>query len=84
MKVRLLVVALVIHFGAPFSYQVSYDTTQLEAIAHPFFDEIRQPNARLPNGRQLPPLFNFKQEVHYIFKSFFIYFSYSSLKLALP
>nr|KAJ0227696.1 hypothetical protein LSAT_V11C100043670 [Lactuca sativa] len=35
----------------------------LEAIAHPFFDEIRQPNARLPNGRQLPPLFNFKQEL---------------------
>jgi hypothetical protein len=36
---------------------------QLEACAHPFFDELREPNARLPNGRALPPLFNFKQEV---------------------
>lgn len=36
---------------------------QLEACAHPFFDELREPNVRLPNGRPLPPLFNFKQEV---------------------
>lgn len=38
-------------------------TLQLDACAHPFFDELREPNARLPNGRPLPPLFNFKQEV---------------------
>jgi len=37
--------------------------SQLEACAHPFFDELREPNARLPNGRPLPSLFNFKQEV---------------------
>jgi hypothetical protein len=37
--------------------------SQLEACAHPFFDELREPNARLPNGRPLPLLFNFKQEV---------------------
>lgn len=36
---------------------------QLEACAHPFFDELREPNSRLPNGHPLPPLFNFKQEV---------------------
>lgn len=36
---------------------------QLEACAHPFFDELREPHARLPNGRPLPPLFNFKEEV---------------------
>lgn len=36
---------------------------QLEACAHPFFDELREPNVRLPNGRPFPPLFNFKQEV---------------------
>lgn len=36
---------------------------QLEACAHPFFNELREPHARLPNGRPLPPLFNFKQEV---------------------
>ncbi|KAG4968861.1 hypothetical protein JHK87_034512 [Glycine soja] len=35
----------------------------VEAMAHPFFDELREPNARLPNGRPLPPLFNFKQEL---------------------
>lgn len=33
---------------------------QLEACVHPFFDELRDPNTRLPNGRPLPPLFNFK------------------------
>ncbi|KAK7335429.1 hypothetical protein VNO80_27269 [Phaseolus coccineus] len=37
--------------------------TAVEALAHPFFDELREPNARLPNGRLLPPLFNFKQEL---------------------
>lgn len=29
---------------------------------HPFFDELRDPNTRLPNGRPLPPLFNFKPQ----------------------
>lgn len=38
---------------------------QLEACAHPFFDELREVNARLPNGRPFPPLFNFKHEVCY-------------------
>lgn len=33
---------------------------QLDALTHPFFDELRDPNTRLPNGRFLPPLFNFK------------------------
>lgn len=31
----------------------------LEACAHAFFDELRQPNTRLPSGRELPMLFNF-------------------------
>ncbi|XP_039058184.1 shaggy-related protein kinase kappa-like isoform X1 [Hibiscus syriacus] len=35
---------------------------QLEACFHPFFDELRDPNTRLPNGRPLPPLFNFKPQ----------------------
>lgn len=30
-----------------------------EACSHAFFDELRQPNTRLPNGRELPQLFNF-------------------------
>ncbi|XP_056335729.1 glycogen synthase kinase 3 alpha a isoform X1 [Danio aesculapii] len=31
----------------------------LQACAHAFFDELRQPGTRLPSGRELPPLFNF-------------------------
>jgi serine/threonine protein kinase len=34
----------------------------LEACAHPFFDEIREPNTVLPTGRALPPgLFDFSE-----------------------
>ncbi|KAL0306788.1 UNVERIFIED_CONTAM: Shaggy-related protein kinase iota [Sesamum radiatum] len=38
-------------------YSPSLRCTALEACAHPFFDELREPNARLPNGRPFPPLF---------------------------
>ena len=34
----------------------------LEAICHPFFDELRQPETTLPNGNPLPDLFNFAKE----------------------
>ncbi|XP_077229440.1 shaggy-related protein kinase eta-like [Tasmannia lanceolata] len=44
-------------------YSPSLRCTALEACAHPFFDDLREPNTRLPNGRHLPPLFNFKQEL---------------------
>ncbi|KAL8045719.1 hypothetical protein ABFX02_08G133000 [Erythranthe guttata] len=44
-------------------YSPNLRCTALEACAHSFFDELREPNARLPNGRPLPPLFNFKQEL---------------------
>ncbi|MGH0141750.1 UNVERIFIED_CONTAM: hypothetical protein FKN15_065245 [Acipenser sinensis] len=33
--------------------------TPLEACAHSFFDELRDPNLKLPNGREKPSLFNF-------------------------
>jgi serine/threonine protein kinase len=33
--------------------------TAIEACAHPFFDEIRLPVTRLPDGGNLPVLFNF-------------------------
>ncbi|KAM3961549.1 glycogen synthase kinase 3 beta homolog shaggy isoform 4-T4 [Aphomia sociella] len=33
----------------------------LQACAHSFFDELREPAAQLPNGRALPPLFNFTE-----------------------
>lgn len=41
-------------------YSPSLRSSALEALTHPFFDELRDPNTRLPNGRNLPPLFNFK------------------------
>ncbi|XP_030462644.1 shaggy-related protein kinase alpha-like isoform X1 [Syzygium oleosum] len=41
-------------------YSPNLRCTALDALIHPFFDELRDPNARLPNGRFLPPLFNFK------------------------
>ena len=31
----------------------------LQACAHPFFDELRNPATRLPSGRPLPKLFDF-------------------------
>ncbi|XVF79990.1 hypothetical protein PTKIN_Ptkin15bG0034500 [Pterospermum kingtungense] len=40
-------------------YSPNLRCTALEACAHPFFDDLRNPNACLPNGRALPPLFNF-------------------------
>ncbi|CAN1219331.1 Shaggy-related protein kinase alpha [Linum perenne] len=41
-------------------YSPNLRCTALDAMTHPFFDELRDPNTRLPNGRFLPPLFNFK------------------------
>ncbi|XP_022748392.1 shaggy-related protein kinase alpha-like isoform X1 [Durio zibethinus] len=41
-------------------YSPNLRCTALDALIHPFFDELRDPNARLPNGRFLLPLFNFK------------------------
>lgn len=34
----------------------------LAALMDPFFDELRDPNTRLPNGGPLPHLFNFTEE----------------------
>ncbi|KAJ8511109.1 hypothetical protein OPV22_001543 [Ensete ventricosum] len=41
-------------------YSPNLRCTALEALIHPFFDDLRDPTTRLPNGRFLPPLFNFK------------------------
>ena len=32
--------------------------TPLQACAHVFFDELREPAKKLPNGREMPPLFS--------------------------
>ncbi|PRW61072.1 shaggy-related kinase epsilon [Chlorella sorokiniana] len=39
-------------------YSPTQRSTALEAMRHSFFDELRDPACRLPNGRPLPPLFN--------------------------
>ncbi|XP_075232762.1 glycogen synthase kinase-3 beta-like isoform X3 [Lycorma delicatula] len=43
-------------------YTPSSRISPLQACAHNFFDELREQNTRLPNGRALPPLFNFTEQ----------------------
>jgi len=43
-------------------YQPSHRMSAIDVIAHPFFDELRQPHTRLRHGKRLPPLFNFLPE----------------------
>jgi len=43
-------------------YTPSARLTAVEAMAHSFFDELRQPEAAMPNGKPLPPLFDFSIE----------------------
>ncbi|CAN8280627.1 unnamed protein product [Cochlearia groenlandica] len=40
-------------------YSPNLRCTALEACSHPFFDDLRDPRASLPNGRALPSLFDF-------------------------
>jgi len=42
-------------------YSPSSRLKPLEACTHTFFDELRLPNTALPNGKPLPPLFNFTE-----------------------
>jgi glycogen synthase kinase 3 beta len=34
----------------------------VQAMVHPFFDELRAEGARMPNGKDFPPLFDFTRE----------------------
>jgi len=43
-------------------YTPSARITPLQACAHTFFDELREPGTKLPNGRDLPLLFNFTEQ----------------------
>uniref|UniRef100_A0A1X7UY68 Protein kinase domain-containing protein n=1 Tax=Amphimedon queenslandica TaxID=400682 RepID=A0A1X7UY68_AMPQE len=43
-------------------YTPTMRITTLDSCAHSFFDELRQPGANMPNGRDFPPLFNFSQQ----------------------
>ncbi|CAG2165645.1 unnamed protein product, partial [Oppiella nova] len=43
-------------------YTPSSRITPLQACGHPFFSELREPGTRLPNNKELPPLFNFTEQ----------------------
>jgi hypothetical protein len=38
--------------------------TPMASLCHTFFDELRDPATKLPNGRPLPPLFDFTPVRH--------------------
>jgi len=42
-------------------YVPSARLTALQVMAHPFFDELREPGVKLPNGKPPPELFNFTE-----------------------
>lgn len=48
--------------GQLLEYTPSRRLSPLDALAHPFFDELRLPKTLLPNGRPLPLLFNFSPQ----------------------
>ena len=53
------------------SKMLAYDPIKrikpLEAAAHPFFDELRQPNMKFPDGTSLPDMYTFtKQELQQV------------------
>jgi serine/threonine protein kinase len=43
-------------------YEPSLRFKPLQSLLHPFFDELKDVNTKLPNGEQLPDLFNFTLE----------------------
>ncbi|CAO3667492.1 unnamed protein product [Rhizopus microsporus] len=43
-------------------YHPQQRITPIEALCHPFFDPIRDPNTRLPDGKPLPPVLDFTRE----------------------
>jgi glycogen synthase kinase 3 beta len=43
-------------------YHPQQRITALEALCHPFFDPIRDPNTRLPDGQPLPSVLNFSRQ----------------------
>ena len=44
------------------TYDPAKRPNPLVSLLDPYFDELRDPNTRLPNGQPLPALFNFTQE----------------------
>lgn len=53
--------------SAMLTYEPLKRITAAAALLHPFFDELRLPVTRLPDGGPLPPLFNFVDEERKLF-----------------
>jgi len=47
------------------TYDPEKRLSPIKAILHPFFDELRDQNTKLPNGNNLPDLFNFTPGIFY-------------------
>ncbi|KAJ3220000.1 regulator of ime2 [Dinochytrium kinnereticum] len=45
--------------GKLLDYTPHLRPTAIEAMANPYFDELRKPDSRMPNGKEFPPLFDF-------------------------
>ena len=45
-------------------YEPQNRQTPIQLLAHPFFDELRDRRTRLPNGTDLPELFNFTEGIY--------------------
>lgn len=43
------------------TYSPTSRVRPMDALAHPYFDELRRPGCVLPNGKPLPSLFNFTE-----------------------
>ena len=77
--------------GRLLEYTPTNRVAPLEACSFPFFDELREPTTRLPNGREMPFLFNFSPEgkyfitvqLHLLFKRFCV-LEESPLEMRLP
>lgn len=47
--------------GRLLTYDPKKRADPFEILGHPFFDELREPGAKLPNGKPLPALFDFTE-----------------------
>jgi len=47
--------------GSMLAYSPEKRILPLQGCSHSFFDELRDPSVRLPNGKELPPLFDFTE-----------------------
>ena len=48
--------------GKLLEYTPESRLSAIEAMCHPFFDELRVEGQRMPNGKDFPPLFDFTRE----------------------